>query len=67
MNILICGGAGYVGSHMVKMLAGQGHQVIVFDNLMPLPCRGAVTRGVELVQGICCVLRSWPPFFLTAV
>lgn len=33
MNILICGGAGYIGSHMAKMLAAHGHSVTVFDNL----------------------------------
>ncbi|PLY05539.1 MAG: UDP-glucose 4-epimerase GalE [Desulfuromonas sp.] len=33
MNILVCGGAGYIGSHMVKMLAEEGHQVTTFDNL----------------------------------
>lgn len=33
MKILVCGGAGYIGSHMCKMLARQGHQVTVFDNL----------------------------------
>ncbi len=50
MNILICGGAGYIGSHMVKMLAGQGHQVTVFDNLST-GHKEAVSFGVELVQG----------------
>jgi UDP-glucose 4-epimerase len=33
MNVLVVGGAGYIGSHMVKMLREQGHQVLVFDNL----------------------------------
>ncbi len=33
MNILVCGGAGYIGSHMVKMLTEAGHQVTTFDNL----------------------------------
>lgn len=33
MNILVCGGAGYIGSHMVKMLANFGHSVVTFDNL----------------------------------
>jgi UDP-glucose 4-epimerase len=33
MKILVCGGAGYIGSHMCKMLARQGYQVTVFDNL----------------------------------
>jgi len=32
-TILIVGGAGYIGSHMVKMLAEDGHRVIVLDNL----------------------------------
>lgn len=33
MNILIVGGAGYIGSHMVKLLGQQGCKVTVFDNL----------------------------------
>lgn len=32
-RVLLCGGAGYIGSHMAKMLAGHGHAVTVFDNL----------------------------------
>jgi UDP-glucose 4-epimerase len=32
-KILIVGGAGYIGSHMVKMLAMQGHDVTILDNL----------------------------------
>lgn len=33
MNILVCGGAGYIGSHTVKELKKRGHNPIVFDNL----------------------------------
>lgn len=33
MNILIVGGAGYIGSHVNKWLNKQGHQTVVFDNL----------------------------------
>ncbi|MBN4073454.1 UDP-glucose 4-epimerase GalE [Mariprofundus ferrooxydans] len=33
MNVLVCGGAGYIGSHMVKMLSDSGHHVVTFDNL----------------------------------
>ena len=33
MNILICGGAGYIGSNMTAMLSAHGHKPIVFDNL----------------------------------
>ncbi len=31
--VLITGGAGYIGSHAVKMMLDQGYKVIVFDNL----------------------------------
>jgi len=33
MKVLVVGGAGYIGSHMVKMLLEDGHTVITFDNL----------------------------------
>ena len=33
MNILITGGAGYIGSHVVNALGENGHDIIVFDNL----------------------------------
>jgi UDP-glucose 4-epimerase len=32
-TILVTGGAGYIGSHLVKELHRQGHQPIVYDNL----------------------------------
>jgi UDP-glucose 4-epimerase len=33
MHILVVGGAGYIGSHMVKRLIADNHQVVVVDNL----------------------------------
>jgi UDP-glucose 4-epimerase len=33
MNVLVTGGAGYIGSHMVKRLIEVGHRVTVLDNL----------------------------------
>ena len=33
MNILVIGGAGYIGSHMVKKLGRMGCQVNTLDNL----------------------------------
>jgi len=32
-NILVVGGAGYIGSHTVKMLASRGYNPVVYDNL----------------------------------
>ena len=33
MRVLVLGGAGYIGSHMCKMLHQNHHEVVVFDNL----------------------------------
>jgi UDP-arabinose 4-epimerase len=32
MRVLVTGGAGYIGSHTTKALAGAGHEVVVLDN-----------------------------------
>jgi UDP-glucose 4-epimerase len=33
MNVMVAGGAGYIGSHAVKLLIEAGHRVVVADNL----------------------------------
>ena len=33
MNVMVAGGAGYIGSHAVKQLVEAGHHVVVVDNL----------------------------------
>ena len=33
MKVLVIGGAGYIGSHVVKAMLNAGHEVTVFDNL----------------------------------
>ena len=33
MKVLVCGGAGYIGSNMTALLNAEGHQPVVYDNL----------------------------------
>jgi len=33
MNVLLTGGAGYIGSHVVRTLSRAGHKCVVYDNL----------------------------------
>ncbi len=48
-SILVTGGAGYIGSHVVRQLGEAGERVVVLDNLVK-GFRQAVTSG-ELVVG----------------
>ena len=50
MNVLVTGGAGYIGSHAVHELKASGHDVVVFDSLVK-GHRAAVPTGVPFVQG----------------
>jgi UDP-glucose 4-epimerase len=50
MNILVTGGAGYVGSHCVEELCEAGESVVVFDNLY-YGHREAVHPKAEFIQG----------------
>ena len=49
MKVLVAGGAGYIGSNMAAMLAAEGHEPVVFDNLSK-GHRSAVARA-EFVEG----------------
>jgi len=50
MPILICGGAGYIGSHTVEELISKGEKVIVVDNLQK-GHKGAVNPKAKLYVG----------------
>jgi UDP-glucose 4-epimerase len=50
MTILVTGGAGYIGSHMVHELIDAGEQVVVLDNLVT-GFRWAVAPAATLVVG----------------
>jgi len=47
MNVLVVGGAGYIGSHCVRQLSEAGHRPVVLDNLV-YGHRRAVVPGVTL-------------------
>ena len=49
--ILVTGGAGYIGSHTVRLLVAQGRKVVVLDNLVFGHEQAIVDDGVELVVG----------------
>lgn len=48
--VLVSGGCGYIGSHVVRQLSEAGSTVVVYDNLST-GFREALTRGEELVEG----------------
>ncbi len=49
MNVLVCGGAGYIGSNMTATLSREGHRPVVFDNLSK--GHRAAVRDAEFVCG----------------
>lgn len=49
--LLITGGAGYIGSHTVRLLAGQGREIVVLDNLVFGHAEALVNPEVKLVVG----------------
>lgn len=54
MNVMVAGGAGYIGSHAVRQLIEGGHRVLVVDNLYRGHTRavhpGATFRKIDLAD-----------------
>ncbi|MFV0246606.1 MAG: UDP-glucose 4-epimerase GalE [Mycoplasmatales bacterium] len=49
-SILIIGGAGYIGSHQVKVMCDKGYEVIVFDNLIT-GYEYAIDKRAKFIKG----------------
>ncbi|MEO5960436.1 MAG: UDP-glucose 4-epimerase GalE [Opitutaceae bacterium] len=50
MNVLVVGGAGYIGSHCVRQLSAAGHRPVVLDNLV-YGHRSAIAASVAFHEG----------------
>jgi len=50
MTVLVCGGAGYIGSHAVHELINRGEAVVIVDNLQS-GHRSAVHPEAKFYQG----------------
>lgn len=69
MNILITGGAGFIGSNLALHLVGLGHEITVLDNLSPQihganpeessPLYQSIKQKVRFVNGSVCDEAAW--------
>src|SRR5712692_3496876 len=59
-KVLVTGGAGFIGSHLVEALVRDGHRVRVFDDFSSgaRPNLKAVAREVEVMRGDCADPRA---------
>ncbi len=65
MKILVTGGAGYIGGTVAGLLAQNGHQAVVFDNLSH-GRRDLLPLGVEFVEGELADRRAIENLFIDA-
>ena len=50
MQVLVTGGAGYIGSHTVVELINAGHQVIIVDDLSN--AKASVIDRIQIITGV---------------
>lgn len=50
MRILITGGAGFIGSHISRLLLDQGHEVVIYDNFSH-STQDNVDRRAKIIKG----------------
>jgi UDP-glucose 4-epimerase len=62
VNVLVTGGAGFIGSHLATRLLSLGHRVIVIDN-EATGRREDVPAGAELVRGDVSRIADLEPLF----
>ena len=65
MNVLVTGGAGFIGSHLVERLVSDGHNVVVLDNLSTGRLQN-LNLVIERIQFINCNIAkagSWVAAF----
>ena len=51
MNVLLTGGAGYIGSHVLRAVLDAGHNCVVYDSLVKGHARSVEQSGARLVLG----------------
>jgi dTDP-L-rhamnose 4-epimerase len=52
MNILITGGAGFIGTHLTRSLLKQGHSITVLDNFLPQVHTGSTSLAADLAPHV---------------
>ena len=51
MNVLLTGGAGYIGSHVLRAVLGAGHNCVVYYSLVKGHASAVEQTGAKLILG----------------